>query len=198
MNILRLKEEINNHEKKMQALKTQWNNVKEPLEVEKTTLKEQIMSNKMKINEKLEEIKRMRVDIEELNADISPKETLLAELNKEYENQSKEASKMSNRQFYTRRILEICSSIDKQRKEIDKILIETKGLQKEINNLTGKLERVFNSTDELIFKDAKKDETNKKVYKLFVSINESYDNLIKTIEDSSHLNREIRDTEDQV
>ena len=47
-------------------------------------------------------------------------------------------------------------------------------------------------------KDAKKDETNKKVYKLFISINDNYDQLIKKIEESSHLNREIKDLEDQV
>ena len=39
---------------------------------------------------------------------------------------------------------------------------------------------------------------NKKVYRLFVSINENYEQLIKTIEDSSHLQRDIRDLEDQV
>jgi len=33
-----------------------------------------------------------------------------------------------------------------------KILIETKSIQKEINQLSGKLERIFNAADELIFK----------------------------------------------
>ena len=198
MNILRLNEEINNHENKMLSLKNQWNNVKKPLENEGSKLKDQIVNNNLKLNQKLEEIKLMRAEIDELNADLTEKEDLLAELNREQEKEAKDAGKISNRQFYTKRILEIVSSIDKQKKEIDKILIETKAIQKEINVLTGKLERVFNSTDELIFKDAKKDETNKKVYKLFVNINENYDNLIKTIERSSHVNREIRDMEDQV
>ncbi len=49
-----------------------------------------------------------------------------------------------------------------------------------------------------LFKDAKKDETNKKVYKLFININDSYEQLIKTIEETSHIEREIRDLEDQV
>lgn len=57
---------------------------------------------------------------------------------------------------------------------------------------------VMVSMDGLILQDAKKDEANKKVYKLFVSINESYDALIQAIENSSHINREIRDIEDQV
>jgi len=47
-------------------------------------------------------------------------------------------------------------------------------------------------------KDAKKDETNKKVYKLFITINESYEQLIQNIEDSSHLDRDSKDLEDQV
>jgi chromosome segregation ATPase len=193
-----MQEEINNHEKKMLSLRNQWNSVKEPLETERATLKDSIMNNKLKVNQRLEEIKTMRGEIDELNADLTEKEALLAELSKEQESQAKEAGKISNRQFYTKRILEIVASIDKQKREIDKVLIETKAIQKEINTLTGKLERVFNSTDELIFKDAKKDETNKRVYKLFVNINENYDNLIRTIEDSSHINREIRDMEDQV
>ena len=103
------------------------------------------------LQKKVEEINQFRLEIDELNADLTSKENLAKDLNKELENMPKE-SKTSNRQFYTRRILEIVSNIDKQKKEIDKILIETKTLQKEINQLTGKLERIFNATDELLFK----------------------------------------------
>ena len=138
----------------MLALRSQWNSVKEPLEQERASLKDQILSKRQKVNVKLEEIKQMRSVVDELSAELSEKEPLVAELAREYEAQTKETSKMSTRQFYTRRILEICSSIDKQRKEIDKVLIESRTLQKEINNLSGKLERIFNSTDELLFKVA--------------------------------------------
>ena len=79
-----------------------------------------------------------------------------------------------------------------------KTLIETKSIQKEINQLTGKLERIFNETDELVFKDAKKDDSTKKAYKLFISINENYEKLIKTIEETSVIMRELCDLEDQV
>ena len=79
-----------------------------------------------------------------------------------------------------------------------KVLIETKSIQKEINQLTGKLERIFNETNELVYKDAKKDEANKKAYKLLININENYENLSNTIEETSVINREIRDLEDQV
>jgi uncharacterized coiled-coil DUF342 family protein len=87
------------------------------------------------VQKQVEEIKQLRLEIDELNADLTSKENLAKDLNKELDQIPKESIKTSNRQFYTRRILEIVSNIDKQKKEIDKILIETKSLQKEINQL---------------------------------------------------------------
>lgn len=77
-------------------------------------------------------------------------------------------------------------------------MIETRAVQKDINQLSGKLERLFNTTDEVLFKDAKKDEINKNVYKLFININSSYDELLKTLDQSSQIEREMIDLEDQV
>ena len=55
------------------------------------------------------------------------------------------------RSAYTRRIMEIIGNIAKQKEDIDKVLKDTKELQKEINNLTGQLDRSFTVADELIF-----------------------------------------------
>lgn len=198
MNILKLKEEIKNHEKKMANLKNQWEAHKQPLEEQRESLKEQLMNKKLSMQQKLEEIKQLKIDIEQLNGDLAGKEKEAKELSSELEKISKESNKTTSRQFYTKRILEIVANIDKQKKEIDKVLIETRMIQKEINQLSGKLERIFNANDELLFKDAKKDETNKKVYKLFIGINDNYEQLINTIEQSSHIDREIRDLEDQI
>lgn len=57
-----------------------------------------------------------------------------------------------SRSAYTRRIMEIIGNICKQKEEIDKVLKDTKKLQKMINNLTGQLERSFTVADELIFR----------------------------------------------
>lgn len=197
-NILRLKEEINNHDDKMSGLEEQWTNHKRPLETERKQLKQMLDDKKALMQEKLEETKQIRLEIDSLNTELSGKEEIIAELKKDLESNEKNANKNTNRQFYTKRILEIMANIDKQKKEINKVLIETRNIQKEINQLIGKLERAFNTTDELIFKDAKKDEANKKVYKLFISINDSYEQLIQTIEESSHFERDNRDLEDQV
>ncbi|KAM4696950.1 LOW QUALITY PROTEIN: coiled-coil domain-containing protein 22 [Rhinophrynus dorsalis] len=122
------------------------------------------------------------------------KEELYKQLVSEYESLPREVSRAA----YTQRILEIVSNIKKQKEEIMKILSDTKDLQKEINNLTGKVDRTFVVTDELVFKDAKKDETVRKAYKYLAALHENCSHLIQTIEDTGTILREIRDLEEQI
>ncbi|XP_027697028.1 coiled-coil domain-containing protein 22 isoform X2 [Vombatus ursinus] len=102
------------------------------------------------------------------------------------------------RSAYTHRILEIVGSIRKQKEEITKILSDTKLLQKEINALSGKLDRTFAVTDELVFKDAKKDDSVRKAYKYLAALHENCSQLIQTIEDTGTILREVRDLEEQI
>ena len=81
-------------------------------------------------------------------------------------------SKDLSRVAYTRRIMEIVFNIQRQKEDINKILGDTRMVQKEINQLAGKLERVFTATDEQVFKDAKKDEARRLAYKLLASLRE--------------------------
>ena len=81
-------------------------------------------------------------------------------------------SKDLSRVAYTRRIMEIVHNIQRQKEDINKILGDTRMVQKEINQLTGKLERVFTVTDEQVYKDARKDEARRTAYKLLASLRE--------------------------
>uniref|UniRef100_A0A2D4IKA2 Coiled-coil domain-containing protein 22 n=1 Tax=Micrurus lemniscatus lemniscatus TaxID=129467 RepID=A0A2D4IKA2_MICLE len=81
---------------------------------------------------------------------------------------------------------------------LPKILHDTKELQKEINSLAGKLDRTFAVTDELVFKDAKRDEAVRKAYKYLAALHENCSQLIQTIEDTGTILREIRDLEEQI
>ncbi|KAK2549683.1 Coiled-coil domain-containing protein 22-like protein [Acropora cervicornis] len=112
----------------------------------------------------------------------------------EYETMRKDV----NRSAYTSRILEIVGNIEKQREEIKKILIDTKAVQKEINQLSGKLDRTFSVTDELIFRDARKDESCRKAYKYLASLHQNCKDLISSVEETGLILREIRDLEDQI
>lgn len=106
----------------MNNLKSKFEAHKQPLDDEKEALKQVLLDKKDKMQQKKDEIKSLRVEIDELNEDLTVKENLIKELNVEMENIPKqESTKFSNRQFYTKRILEIVANIDKQKKEIDKV-----------------------------------------------------------------------------
>lgn len=59
------------------------------------------------------------------------------------------------RNSYTSRILEIIGNIRKQKASIDKVLNDTRDIQKEINTINGQLDRQFTVTDDLLFKVTK-------------------------------------------
>uniref|UniRef100_H3A607 Coiled-coil domain-containing protein 22 n=1 Tax=Latimeria chalumnae TaxID=7897 RepID=H3A607_LATCH len=143
---------------------------------------------------RLSEIKDLHERIKQTAEEARRKEGLYKQLLAEYENYPKDVS----RSAYTHRILEIVGNIKKQKEEITKILSDTKELQKEINHLTGKLDRTFVVTDELVFKDAKRDEAVRKAYKYLAALHENCTQLIQTIEDTGTIMREIRDLEEQI
>lgn len=68
--------------------------------------------------------------------------------------------------------MEIVANIQKQKEDIGKILMDTRVVQKEINGLTGKLDRIFTVTDEQVYKNARKDEARRAAYKLLASLRE--------------------------
>ena len=78
--------------------------------------------------------------------------------------------KDASRTSYTRRIMEIVANIQRQKEDIGKILQDMRLVQKEINALTGRLERIFLITDEQVYKDARKDEARRTAYKLLANI----------------------------
>ena len=61
-------------------------------------------------------------------------------------------NKGQNRSSYTKRIMEIVNNISKQKDGIAVILADTQLVQREINQLSGKLDRLFIVVDEQIFK----------------------------------------------
>uniref|UniRef100_A0A3Q4GK41 Coiled-coil domain-containing protein 22 n=1 Tax=Neolamprologus brichardi TaxID=32507 RepID=A0A3Q4GK41_NEOBR len=191
-NLLKLQALVEASAKRVVNLASQWEKHRAPLVDEYRRLKD-ICSSKDS-SKKLSEIKSLHEKIRVSTEEAKKKEDAYKQLVTELENLPQDAS----RSAYTQRILEIVSNIKKQKEEITKILSDTKELQKEINNLTGKLDRTFAVTDELVFKDAKKDETVRKSYKYLAALHENCNQLIQTIEDTGTILREIRDLEEQI
>lgn len=91
-----------------------------------------------------------------------------------------------SRAVYTRNILEIVKNVKKQKVDIDKILIDTRALQKEINSVSDTLGRVFSVVDEMVFADANaKDATAVQAYKHIAAI----DKVPKTARARAPINR---------
>nr|XP_046251880.1 coiled-coil domain-containing protein 22 [Scatophagus argus] len=193
-NLFQLQSRVEASAKRVVNLASQWEKHRAPLIDEHRRLKEIYSNQDLESSRKLSEIKSMHDKIRVSTEEAKNKEEIYKQLVTELENLSQDAS----RSAYTQRILEIVINIRKQKEEITKILSDTKELQKEINNLTGKLDRTFAVTDELIFKDAKKDESVRKSYKYLAALHENCNHLIQTIEDTGTIMREIRDLEEQI
>ncbi|CAK6974407.1 coiled-coil domain-containing protein 22 isoform X2 [Scomber scombrus] len=193
-NLVKFQAQVEASAKRVLHLASQWEKHRAPLIEEHRTLKEICSNQDLESSRKLSEIKTLHDKIRVSTEEAKKKEEIYKQLVTELENLPQDAS----RSAYTQRILEIVSNIKKQKEEITKILSDTKELQKEINNLTGKLDRTFAVTDELVFKDAKKDESVRKSYKYLAALHENCNHLIQTIEDTGTILREIRDLEEQI
>lgn len=193
-NLLKLQALVEASAKRVVNLASQWEKHRAPLIEEHRRLKEICSSQDLESSRKLSEIKSLHDKIRVSTEEAKKKEETYKQLVTELESLPQDAS----RSAYTHRILEIVSNIKKQKEEITKILSDTKELQKEINSLTGKLDRTFAVTDELVFKDAKKDESVRKSYKYLAALHENCNQLIQTIEDTGTILREIRDLEEQI
>nr|XP_046220256.1 coiled-coil domain-containing protein 22-like [Oncorhynchus gorbuscha] len=193
-NLAKLQALVEGSAQRVVNLAAQWEKRRAPLIDEHRRLKELCSNQEIESSRKLSEIKELHHKIHQSAEESKKKEALYKQLITEFENLPKDVS----RSAYTARILEIVGNIRKQKEEITKILSDTKELQKEINNLTGKLDRTFAVTDELVFKDAKKDESVRKSYKYLAALHENCTQLIQTIEDTGTIMREIRDLEEQI
>lgn len=183
----------------MSTLDTQWAEVRTTLIEQRDNLLQTLTNRLAKINDKLNEINDMKAKGRTLMNEIKEKDEQLGRLQNEYEKQKTSISKNDHsRAFFTKQILEIVANTNKQKEEINKTIIETRGLQKELNRLTDKLERTFQVTDGQLFKDAKTDECARRSYKMLVAFHSDCDHIYKIVEDIGVIIREIRDLEDQI
>ncbi|KAK6619484.1 hypothetical protein RUM43_012241 [Polyplax serrata] len=193
-NIVKLQKVVESATQRLVSLATQWEKHRVPL-IEKYRKSVHVQSSRMNESmKKAETAKSLSEKRKELEIELKNKDQILLQLQSESEKNGKEV----NRSAYTRRILEIINNIEKQKTEINKVLRDTRDIQKEINILSGRLDRSFTVADETIFRDAKKDETSRKAYKLLATLHSDCDQLVAMVQETGAILREIRDLEDQI
>lgn len=142
----------------------------------------------------VDQIAATRAKSEEITQEFKQKSSTHSQLTAELA----KLSRTINRNAYTSRILEIIGNIRKQKNDIDKVLRDTRELQKTINTVTGQLDRQFTVTDDLIYRTAKRDENSRKAYKLLATLHADCAELVNYVQETGAITREIRDLEDQI
>jgi hypothetical protein len=193
-NLRKLKELVQGSADRLTKLSTKWEEVRGPLVERYRILRSESEGRESEETRLLGEVGRLRSRMKEVADETREKESLYKQLVTEYEQLSKGQSRVS----YTRRILEIVANIHKQKEDIGRILADTRKVQKEINQLAGKLDRVFTMTDELVYKDARKDEARRQAYKMLASLRDNCGKVVEAIEETGQTKRDQRDLEDQI
>lgn len=193
-NLAKLQLLVEGSAQRLVHLAAQWETRRGPLLEQYRRLRAARHSRQVESTRRLSEVQALRERGRSAAAEARRKEELCRQLVVELEALPRDVSRAA----YTQRILEIVGNIRKQKEEIGKILAATRALQKEINGLAGKLDRTFAVTDELVFKDAKRDESVRKAYKYLAALHENCSQLIQTIEEAGAIQREIRDLEEQI
>ncbi|CAF1303662.1 unnamed protein product [Adineta ricciae] len=195
----RLQKAIDKLKTKLSTLESQWADARAGLVEQRDKLLQALNDRSAKMNEKLAQINEMKGKGRALMSDIKEKDEQLSQLQRDYEAHKASVSKNDHsRSFFTKQILEIVANTNKQKEEINKTIIETRILQKDMNRLTEKLERTFQVADSQLFKDAKTDECARRSYKMLVDFHSNCDVIYKIVEDIGVIIREIRELEDQI
>lgn len=86
--------------------------------------------------------------------------------------------KDANRGTYTKRINEIVGGLKGQNVEIKNILTEIKEIQDETNKLMLDTKKIDAEVEDLVFKDAAKDNVAKSIYKEIQDLKSAFDTLV--------------------
>lgn len=193
VNIAKMEALIASTQSRKAKLEEKWLQHREPLQEawEKTKAKN---ATSAQASEGLKKLESIQEKITKLEAELKAKSALHTQLVGVLQKENRTTS----RKAYTTRILEIIGNIRKQKDDIEKVLRDTRQLQKQINTITGQLDRQFTVADDLLFTTAKDSESSKKAYKLLITLHSHCSNLIVLVKETGSVMREIRDLEDQI
>ena len=201
-NAKKLEMRLAHSQQKMVKLQEEWNAVRLPLEQEIQAASTQADVKAGILAGLAEELKAATAKCDKLKEDLVEKEARLGAVSKQidaaFPKGEEEKNKAVSRNSFTKRILEIVNNIKKQKAELDRIIEDTKEISKSVNTLEGKLERSFALADELVFKDAKKDEAVRRAYKLLAALHETCGSLIGVVDGIGTTVRGCRDKEDEL
>lgn len=194
-NIKRLQGDVQTLVKKLVTLSAEWETHRKPLLEEQRRLKADIAFRKENARRKVEEMKRMKEEINSMITQIRDAESRYHLLASEYEMMPKGIS----RGVYTLRIADIIKQIRKQKQQIQLVINDIKDVQKTINTVSDKLKNSEATADERIYLAATttkaKDPAYVQAYKHLTELRQHFEDLLTTVSNNGKMENDVRDTE---
>lgn len=193
-NIARLKQIVESSVKRIQALGGKWQARRVELLETYRKLRHSQGDAEAAAKKQLEEIKTLRAEMKEIADGAKEKDVAIKQLKANLESVQDQMGRTS----YTRRILELVRNIAKQKEDIGKVLLDSRAVQKDIAQFSDKISRIYTETEEMIFKNAKKDEASRKIYKLLARLHESCETILTTVDGTGLILREVRELNEKI
>eukprot|EP00743_Colponemidia_sp_Colp-15_P004339 GILK01004680.1.p1 GENE.GILK01004680.1~~GILK01004680.1.p1 ORF type:complete len:610 (-),score=174.34 GILK01004680.1:137-1966(-) len=192
--IARLKLVCAESSQKLLDLAKEWETHRLPLLEEIRNRRDQWAHRREDNRIKVERIRTMREEMKTMTVELQARDETFRVLDEE----RKKLPEDGGRAIFIRKIMEIIKQTKKQKVEIEKSLEDIHAVQKDINGISETLKRTEAVTDEIIFRDAKKDKTAKEAYKLLAQLREHFEKVVSTIEETGSVQNAIRDLEQKV
>ncbi|GLT79535.1 hypothetical protein SLA2020_510200 [Shorea laevis] len=186
-----LNEQVNAKSHNIAKLKSQWNAFRSPLEEKKKSLEDSMYASNPVAQQKLQKLREVELEIQSIFSEIRRREEEYSKLSADL----KEQPKVSTRRSYIERIKEITKNSRKLDTDIEQIIKVTRELQLESNSIQERLHRTYAVLDEIVFREAKKDQVGRQAYRLLTSIHESFEQISEKILATDRVRREIADLE---
>jgi len=140
----------------------------------------------------VDEMKRCRADMQQMLLDLAAKDDRAKLLEAEYAKMPKNV----NRALYTYRIMDVISSVAKQKKEITKVIDDVRRVQKQNNKISDTLRRTEAIADERVYQAGLgSDPAAVQAYRYLCDLRHLFESLVALISDAGARDREARDHE---
>jgi hypothetical protein len=163
---------------RMEQLQKEWEAAKAPLVQAIDAHAKAADEKRANAKIQLEEIEKWRSEGKETSTLLRAKEHEQRQLLEEYES----APKNVHRPSFVRRVNEIIKNIKKQEGEINKIVGDTRTVQREIQSAQELLERTYTVVEETLFREARSDDLCRQAYKHLHGMHSGFADLLAKVE----------------
>jgi hypothetical protein len=163
---------------RMEQLQKEWEAAKAPLVQAIDAHAKAADEKRENAKIQLEEIEKWRSEGKETSTLLRAKEHEQRQLLEEYES----APKNVHRPSFVRRVNEIIKNIKKQEGEINKIVGDTRTVQREIQSAQELLERTYTVVEETLFREARSDDLCRQAYKHLHGMHSGFADLLAKVE----------------